>query len=184
MSIMVATGKAATQGVLFRDAAAIENFRTVNTLIVDKTGTLTDGKPRFDRSAALSGYSENEMLRLAASLALPSHRMATLADDRRSGHELKFGVGYFQCVAFARTSLVERRLDPLAVAGFLNSRTSPCLIQPIDILVYAWQPRGVRQTAVEAGVGSTVHCVAGDATGAAVAAVVTALVGLPMWAPI
>jgi Cu+-exporting ATPase len=68
MSIMVATGKAATRGVLFRDAAAIENFRTVNTLIVDKTGTLTEGKPRFDRSVALSGYTENEMLRLAASL--------------------------------------------------------------------------------------------------------------------
>jgi len=68
MSIMVATGKAATQGVLFRDAAAIENFRTVNTLIVDKTGTLTEGKPKFDRSVALSGYTENEMLRLAASL--------------------------------------------------------------------------------------------------------------------
>ena len=46
MSIMVATGKAATKGVLFRDAAAIENFRKVDTLIVDKTGTLTEGKPR------------------------------------------------------------------------------------------------------------------------------------------
>ena len=45
MSIMVATGKAATQGILFRDAAAIENLRKVDTLIVDKTGTLTEGKP-------------------------------------------------------------------------------------------------------------------------------------------
>ena len=53
MSIMVATGKAATQGVLFRDAAAIENLRKVDTLIVDKTGTLTEGKPRFDRALAL-----------------------------------------------------------------------------------------------------------------------------------
>lgn len=68
MSIMVATGKAATQGVLFRDAAAIENFRKVNTLIVDKTGTLTEGKPRFDRVIATSGFTEDEALRLAASL--------------------------------------------------------------------------------------------------------------------
>jgi Cu+-exporting ATPase len=68
MSIMVATGKAATRGILFRDAAAIENVRKVNTLIVDKTGTLTEGKPRFDRSVALSDYTENEVLRLAASL--------------------------------------------------------------------------------------------------------------------
>ena len=52
MSIMVATGKAATQGVLFRDAAAIERLRTVDTLIVDKTGTLTEGKPAFDRAVA------------------------------------------------------------------------------------------------------------------------------------
>ena len=68
MSIMVATGNAATQGVLFRDAAAIENLCKVDTLIVDKTGTLTEGKPRFDRVVATSGYTENEVLRLAASL--------------------------------------------------------------------------------------------------------------------
>ena len=68
MSIMVATGDAATQGVLFRDAAAIENFRKVDTLIVDKTGTLTEGRPRFDRVAAAPGFAEDEVLRLAASL--------------------------------------------------------------------------------------------------------------------
>jgi P-type Cu+ transporter len=68
MSIMVATGKAATQGILFRDAAAIENFRKVDTLIVDKTGTLTEGKPRFDRAMVCNGYTEDELLRLAASL--------------------------------------------------------------------------------------------------------------------
>ncbi|MGZ8984294.1 MAG: heavy metal translocating P-type ATPase [Methylotenera sp.] len=68
MSIMVATGKAASQGVLFRDAAAIENFRKIDTIIVDKTGTLTEGKPRFDRIIANKGYTEDEVLRLAASL--------------------------------------------------------------------------------------------------------------------
>ncbi|MBL8443510.1 MAG: copper-translocating P-type ATPase [Zoogloeaceae bacterium] len=68
MSIMVATGKAATQGVLFRDAAAIENLRKVDTLIVDKTGTLTEGRPRFDRAVAGSGYTDDEVLQLAASL--------------------------------------------------------------------------------------------------------------------
>jgi Cu+-exporting ATPase len=68
MSIMVATGKAASQGVLFRDAAAIENFRKIDTIIVDKTGTLTEGKPRFDRIIANKGYTEDEVLHLAASL--------------------------------------------------------------------------------------------------------------------
>jgi len=68
MSIMVATGKAATQGVLFRDAAAIERLRQVDTLIVDKTGTLTEGQPAFERAVAAAGGSEDEVLRLAASL--------------------------------------------------------------------------------------------------------------------
>ncbi len=68
MSIMVATGKAATSGILFRDAAAIENFRRIDTLIVDKTGTLTEGKPTFERVIAAAGFDETEVLRLAASL--------------------------------------------------------------------------------------------------------------------
>ncbi len=68
MSIMVATGNAANQGVLFRDAAAIENFRKVDTLIVDKTGTLTEGHPRFDRVVAVPGFLEDDLLRMAASL--------------------------------------------------------------------------------------------------------------------
>ena len=68
MSIMVATGRGATQGVLFRDAAAIENLRRVDTLIVDKTGTLTEGRPVFERAVPAPGYSEEDVLRLAASL--------------------------------------------------------------------------------------------------------------------
>ncbi len=68
MSIMVATGKAATHGILFRDAAAIEKLREVDTVIIDKTGTLTEGKPAFERAIAAAGFAENEILRLAASL--------------------------------------------------------------------------------------------------------------------
>ncbi|MCU7372450.1 copper-translocating P-type ATPase [Paucibacter sp. O1-1] len=68
MSIMVATGRGATGGVLFRDAAAIENLRKVDTLIVDKTGTLTEGRPVFERIVPAAGQTEDEVLRLAASL--------------------------------------------------------------------------------------------------------------------
>jgi Cu+-exporting ATPase len=68
MSIMVATGNAATRGVLFRDAAAIERLRVVDTLIVDKTGTLTEGKPTFERAVPMAGEQADEVLRLAASL--------------------------------------------------------------------------------------------------------------------
>ncbi|MCS0709851.1 heavy metal translocating P-type ATPase [Massilia aurea] len=68
MSIMAATGRAASQGVLFRDAAAIEDLRKVNTLIVDKTGTLTEGKPAFNTVVAAPGYNDEYVLQLAASL--------------------------------------------------------------------------------------------------------------------
>lgn len=68
MSIMVATGRGATSGVLFRDAAAIENMRKITTLIVDKTGTLTEGKPRFNLALPVDGYSAEQVLLYAASL--------------------------------------------------------------------------------------------------------------------
>jgi Cu+-exporting ATPase len=68
MSIMVATGRGATHGVLFRDAAAIENLRKVDTLIVDKTGTLTEGRPTFEKAIATGSFDADEVLRLAASL--------------------------------------------------------------------------------------------------------------------
>jgi Cu+-exporting ATPase len=68
MSIMVATGRGATHGVLFRDAAAIENLRKVDTLIVDKTGTLTEGRPSFEKAVGVNGCDPDEVLRLAASL--------------------------------------------------------------------------------------------------------------------
>ena len=68
MSIMVAMGRGATSGVLFRDAEAIELMRGIDTLIVDKTGTLTVGKPAFHSIVAQQGFTEDEVLRIAASL--------------------------------------------------------------------------------------------------------------------
>ena len=68
MSIMVATGKGAKAGVLFRNAEAIEVLRQVDTLVVDKTGTLTEGRPRLVTVEVAEGVEERELLRLAASL--------------------------------------------------------------------------------------------------------------------
>ncbi len=104
MSIMVATGKAATQGVLFRDATAIENFRRVDTLIVDKTGTLTEGKPSFNLALANEGFTEEEVLQVAASLDQGSeHPLAEaivraarergLALERPETFESRSGIG-------------------------------------------------------------------------------------------
>ncbi len=110
MSIMVATGRGATQGVLFRDAAAIENLRKVDTLIVDKTGTLTDGRPTFERAVATSGFHEDEVLRLAASLDQGSeHPLAAaivaaarergLALDKAEQFDSESGIGVRGLVA-------------------------------------------------------------------------------------
>ena len=68
MSIMVATGKGATLGVLFKNAEAIEVLRSVDTLVVDKTGTLTEGRPRLVSVLPAEGFADAELLRLAASL--------------------------------------------------------------------------------------------------------------------
>ena len=68
MSIMVATGKAAMNGVLFKNAEAIEVMRKVDTLVVDKTGTLTEGKPKLQSVVTTDGMDEQALLRLAASL--------------------------------------------------------------------------------------------------------------------
>jgi Cu+-exporting ATPase len=88
MSIMAATGRGATQGILFRDAAAIEGLRKVDTLIVDKTGTLTEGKPAFHSAAAVPGVSEQEVLRIAASIDQGSEHPlahAIVAEARKRG---------------------------------------------------------------------------------------------------
>ncbi|PKO37413.1 MAG: copper-translocating P-type ATPase [Betaproteobacteria bacterium HGW-Betaproteobacteria-6] len=104
MSIMVATGRGATQGILFRDAAAIERLCQVDTLIVDKTGTLTEGRPAFERAIAAAGNSVTEVLRLAASLDQGSeHPLADaivraardqgLALDKVEAFESSSGIG-------------------------------------------------------------------------------------------
>ena len=68
LSIMVAMGRGASAGVLFRDAEAIEQLRAVDTLVVDKTGTLTEGKPELAHVLTAPGQDGEELLRLAASV--------------------------------------------------------------------------------------------------------------------
>ncbi|MFI5089953.1 MAG: heavy metal translocating P-type ATPase [Terriglobales bacterium] len=68
MAIMVGTGRGARAGVLVRNAEALETMEKIDTLVVDKTGTLTEGKPRLLSVVALAGVSEDELLRLVASL--------------------------------------------------------------------------------------------------------------------
>jgi Cu+-exporting ATPase len=128
MSIMVATGKAATHGILFRDAAAIEKFREIDTLIVDKTGTLTEGKPAFERAVAGPGFDEDEVLRLAASLDQGSEhpladaivrnaRQRKLVLDKPEQFESASGIGVRGTVGGRQLALGNTSLmDQLGVA--------------------------------------------------------------------
>src|SRR5512143_3270944 len=78
MSIMVGTGRGATAGVLIKNAEALEVMEKVNTLVVDKTGTLTEGRPRLTAAVAAPGFDESDILKLAASLERSSeHPLAT-----------------------------------------------------------------------------------------------------------
>ncbi|HJV82840.1 MAG TPA: heavy metal translocating P-type ATPase [Noviherbaspirillum sp.] len=116
MSIMAATGRAATQGILFRDAAAIEGMRKVTTLIVDKTGTLTEGKPAFDRVVPASGFTAQDVLQIAASIDQGSEhplahaivdeaRKRGLALDKPEAFESASGIGVRGVVAGRRIAL-------------------------------------------------------------------------------
>ena len=91
MSIMVATGKAAQNGVLFRNAEAIEIMRKVDTLVVDKTGTLTEGKPKLESVVTNGVINEQALLRLASGLEKSSeHPLASaiVAGARDRGVEV------------------------------------------------------------------------------------------------
>jgi Cu+-exporting ATPase len=79
MSILVATGRGAHMGVLFRDAEAIQSLRTVDTVIVDKTGTLTEGKPTISTVIACEGQDEKRLLYLASSIEKASEHPLSAA---------------------------------------------------------------------------------------------------------
>jgi P-type Cu+ transporter len=97
MAIMVGTGRGAAAGVLIKNAEALERFEKVDTLVVDKTGTLTEGRPRLADVGPAPGFSEDDVLRLAAAI------------EQASEHPLAEAI-----VACARS----RHLGPSAVSGF------------------------------------------------------------------
>jgi Cu+-exporting ATPase len=112
MSIMVATGKAALNGVLFRNAEAIEVMRQVDTLVVDKTGTLTEGKPKLVTVVANGSLAEHILLRLAGSLERQSEHPlaeAIVAGARDRGVEITDAVGFVSATGKGVVGEVEGR---------------------------------------------------------------------------
>lgn len=129
MSIMVGTGRGATAGVLIKNAEALEILEKVDTVVVDKTGTLTEGKPRLVSVVAVDGVSEAEVLRLAAGLEKGSeHPLAAAivagAQDRQlqlaknQGFESSTGKGIFGVVEGKRVALGNQKLfEELKIAS-------------------------------------------------------------------
>ncbi len=123
MSVMVATGKGASLGVLFRDAAAIEKLREVDTLIVDKTGTLTEGRPAFHAVEAAEGWTRDEVLRLAASLDQGSEHplaQAIVAEARRQGLALSKPESFESASGIGVRGVVDGRAIALGNAALMD----------------------------------------------------------------
>jgi len=161
MSIMVATGRAATSGILFRDAEAIERLREVDTLIVDKTGTLTEGRPAFRAAVPARGYDEAELLRLAASLDAGSEHplaQAIVTEGRRRG------------LALAKAESFESGTG-LGVRGRVDGRSlalgSAALMRDLGVSLSALEAEAARLR----GEGASVMFLAADGVLAGIVAV-------------
>jgi Cu+-exporting ATPase len=152
MSIMVATGRGAALGVLFRSAEAIEVLRQVDTLVVDKTGTLTEGRPGLVSVVAAPGVAEAELLRLAASLERGSEHPLAAAIAR--GAEVR-GIALAPAEAFESLAGrgVRGRVDGREVA--LGTRA---LLDALGVDAGALAARAEELR----GEGQTVVCVAID----------------------
>jgi Cu+-exporting ATPase len=110
MSIMVGTGRGATAGVLIKNAEALETLEKVDTLVVDKTGTLTEGKPRLNTVISLQNHGETEILRLAASLERGSEHplaAAIVAGALERGLELSHAEEFESITGKGVTGIVE-----------------------------------------------------------------------------
>ena len=123
MSIMVATGKAAQSGVLFKNAEAIEIMRKVDTLVVDKTGTLTEGKPKLVSVVTAEAIDEQTLLKLAASLERGSEHplaAAIVAGAQERGVELTDATAFDSLTGKGVTGEVDGRKVSLGNRALLD----------------------------------------------------------------
>jgi Cu+-exporting ATPase len=123
MSIMVGVGRGAEAGVLIKNAEALERMEKVDTLIVDKTGTLTEGKPKVTRILPAAGFDENEVLRLAASVERASeHPLAAAIVQTAEEKKIPLAVvrGFESPLGKGAFGMVEKRRVALGNAKFLE----------------------------------------------------------------
>jgi Cu+-exporting ATPase len=122
MSILVGTGRGAQLGVLIKNAEALEVLERVDTLVLDKTGTLTEGRPHLVRVVARATSSESDVLRIAAALELPSEHplaAAIVAGARERKLELPGAEGFAARVGRGVTATVLGHASALGNAGLL-----------------------------------------------------------------
>jgi Cu+-exporting ATPase len=134
MSIMVATGRGASAGILIRQAEALELMEKVDTLVLDKTGTLTEGKPRLASVIALSPFSEADVLRFAASLERASeHSLAqAIAEGARERGVSLVPVSAFQSLTGKGvTGSVEGRVVSVGNAEFTGAAAEANRAEPL-----------------------------------------------------
>jgi len=125
MSIMVGVGRGAQTGVLIKNAEALERMEKVDTLAVDKTGTLTEGKPKVVALAPAAGFAEEEMLRLAASIERASEHplaLAIVAAAKDRGLKLLEPTGVDSPVGKGVIGAVDGRVIVIGNSNFLNER--------------------------------------------------------------
>jgi Cu+-exporting ATPase len=123
MSIMVAAGRGATAGVLFRNAEAIEVLRDVDTLVVDKTGTLTEGRPKLVTVEPSAAHDEVDLLRLAASLEQGSEHplaAAIVAGAKERGIALAGAEGFVSVTGKGVTGRVDGRAVALGNRALMD----------------------------------------------------------------
>jgi Cu+-exporting ATPase len=162
MSVMVAVGKGATVGVLFRDAGAIETLRKVDTLVVDKTGTLTAGRPELQVVEGVGSFNGDEVLRLAAAVERASeHPLAAAIMRAATDRKLAVppAIGFVAIAGKGVRAMVEGRDVALGNAAFLLdlSSASP------ELARRAGELRGSGQTVMFVTVGGVPAGVVGAA---------------------
>jgi P-type Cu+ transporter len=123
MSIMVGVGRGAQAGVLIRDAEALERMEKVETVIIDKTGTLTEGKPSVTSIIAVEGQDESELLRLAASVEQSSEHplaAAIVKAAKAQNIELSKVMGFDAHSGKGAIGIVERKRMAIGNAKFMT----------------------------------------------------------------
>jgi len=148
MSIMVGVGRGAHAGVLIREAEAIERLEKVNTIVIDKTGTVTEGKPRLTRLEVSNGFSEQDLLSAAASLEQQSeHPLATAIVNGAEERGIRLAtVSDFESITGGGVNgRVNRQEVVVGTPGFLKTR-GVREIESLEKSASEWQKEG--QTAV------------------------------------